>query len=185
MTADTQLSKFISMVLRHRASQFDITLDAEGYTDIDALYALVQQRYRNAWTYDDLIRVVTTPASDGKTRFELHETRVRARYGHSEGVTDAPVQYEAAVPPAILYHGTNEHALTSIRQAGLTAQSRPYVHLSTTTTRALSVGSRRGKAVLLSVRALDAHAAGIVFYHPEDEHYLAEAIPAEFINFPS
>ncbi|MEM6284653.1 MAG: RNA 2'-phosphotransferase [Chloroflexota bacterium] len=178
MTTHTRLSKFISMVLRHRADEFGVKLDSEGYTDIGELYAVVQARY----SYDDLIRVVTTPGSDSKMRFELTGYRVRARYGHNKRVQS--VEYTPATPPEVLYHGTVAAALESIRDEGLTAQQRQYVHLSTTTERATSVGSRRGKPVLLAVRAKDAADSGVVFFHPEDEHYLAEHIPAEYIDFP-
>jgi hypothetical protein len=34
------------------------------------------------------------------------------------------------------------------------------------------------------VWALQAHQVGIIFYHPEPQHYLAKAIPPEFIEFP-
>lgn len=182
MTTHTKLSKFISMVLRHRADEFDIELDGEGFTDIGALYTVVQKRYKGAYTYDDLIRVVTTPGSDNKLRFELMGERVRARYGHNKHV--AEVTYTPEVPPEILYHGTVAVALAGILEQGLQAQQRQYVHMSTTVERATTVGSRRGEVILLRVQALAAHQAGIAFYHPEDEHYLAEHIPPEFIVFP-
>lgn len=182
MTTHTKLSKFLSMVLRHRADEFGIKLDGEGYADIGDLFVVVQGRYNNTFTYDDLIRVVTTPGSDNKMRFELVGDKVRARYGHNKRVQ--AVTYEPAQPPDVLYHGTVAAALPAIRKEGLTAQQRQYVHLSTTTERAMNVGSRRGKPVLLTIRAGEAHGAGVVFYHPEDEHYLAEHIPREHITFP-
>lgn len=182
MTTHTKLSKFLSMVLRHRAAEFDIELDAEGFTDIGAVYVVVQKRYGNTYTYDDLIRVVTTPGSDMKMRFELRGYRVRARYGHNKRVSE--VQYPPATPPALLYHGTVASALEDIRAEGLSAQARQYVHMATNTARALTVGARHGSPVLLTIRSGEAHAAGVVFYHPEDEHYLAEHIPAQFIDFP-
>lgn len=169
------------MVLRHRADEFGLQLDNEGFTDVGALYDVVQKRYNNAYTYNDLIRVVTTPGSDGKMRFELKGERVRARYGHNKRVQ--PVTYTPATPPETLYHGTVASALPSIRQHGLTAQGRQYVHLSTTQERALSVGARHGKPVLLTIQARAAHEDGVVFYHPEEEHYLAEFIPASYIKY--
>lgn len=180
---DKKLSKFLSLVLRHRADEFGLVLDGEGFTDIGALYAVVQGRYNNAVTYDDLLRVVTTPGSDGKMRFELQGERVRARYGHNRRV--AAVQYPPAVPPETLYHGTVTSALPAIRREGLTAQQRQYVHLATTTERAMSVGARHGSPVLLTIHARAAHDAGIVFYHPEDEHYLVEKLPPAYIIFPT
>jgi putative RNA 2'-phosphotransferase len=62
---------------------------------------------------------------------------------------------------------------------------RQYVHLSTTMERAREVASRRTREpVILSVRALDAHAAGVVFHSPEPQHFLARTIAPQFIEFP-
>lgn len=182
MTMHTKLSKFLSMVLRHRAHEFGLELDSEGYTDIGALYEVVQGRYKNAYTYDDMIRVLTTPGSDHKLRFELVGYRVRARYGHNKAVT--AIEYPPAVPPEQLYHGTVAAALDGIRKDGLQAQARQYVHLAVDVERALTVGGRRGTAVLLIVRAKAAHDAGFVFYQPDDEHFLVSEIPPAYIDFP-
>ncbi len=169
------------MVLRHRADKFGIQLDAEGFADVGAVFEVVDNRYNGAYTYDDLITVATHPGSDGKLRFELKGMRIRARYGHSRV---AAVTYPPATPPDVLFHGTTQGALGLIRTDGLKAMSRQYVHLSTTESRATTVAARRGRPVILVIRAADAAEAGTVFYHPEDEHYLAEHIPPEFIDFP-
>lgn len=182
MTTYTKLSKFLSMVLRHRAQEFGIKLDDEGFTDIGDLYTVVQKRYNNTITYDDLIRVITTPGSDHKLRFELNGYRVRARYGHNKRVGE--VTYPPATPPAVLYHGTVPDALPAIQREGLQPRDRQYVHLSTTIERATTVASRHGIPLLLVIEAADAHAAGVIFYHPEDEHYLAAEIPPAYIVFP-
>jgi RNA:NAD 2'-phosphotransferase (TPT1/KptA family) len=50
------------------------------------------------------------------------------------------------------------------------------------------VGQRRdAQPVILVIRASAAHAAGVVFGTPsggQDEVYLVEALPLEFIDFP-
>ena len=89
-----------------------------------------------------------------------------------------------AIPPEILYHGTVDKALPAIRKQGLNGQKRQYVHLSTTTDRATDVAGRRGKPILLRIRAKVAHDAGIEFYHPEPKHFLVKTLPPEFIEFP-
>mgnify|MGYP001792290869 CR=1 FL=1 len=57
--------------------------------------------------------------------------------------------------------------------------------MATTVERATSVGARHGKPVLLQVQARAAHDAGVVFFQADDEHYLTEALPPEFIIFPA
>lgn len=177
-----KLSKFLAVVLRHKADDFNIILDDEGFTDVEPVWQLVQQRYQDAYTWDDLLRVVESDER-GKKRYEIRDGRIRAMYGHSRGVHE--VAYEAAEPPEILYHGTNATAITFIRDDGLKAQGRQYVHLTTNPKNAEVVGKRRtNMPILLQVRAKVAHDAGVVFHHAETEHYLARHIPPDYIIFP-
>ena len=110
----------------------------------------------------------------------VQDGRIRAMYGHSK----VAVAYPAVEPPEKLYHGTTPEAVVFIRKEGLTSQKRQFVHLSTTVERASNVATRHGEPVLLVIRALEAHEAGHVFHHPEDQHYLVHSVPPEFIDFP-
>jgi putative RNA 2'-phosphotransferase len=177
----TKLSKFLSLMLRHRAADFGLTLDSEGFTDLDVVWAQVEKRFGVQYSRDDLHKV-TEKSNDGKARFEIIDGRIRARYGHSAVRT---ITYPAVTPPEYLYHGTTREALDSIRQEGLTSQNRQFVHLSLDSDWAQTVGARHSKnTVVLRVRALEAHEAGHIFHHPEPKHYLVLAIPPEFIDFP-
>ena len=95
-----------------------------------------------------------------------------------------PIRYEPCVPPPLLYHGTSPGALEAIRREGLQPMERQYVHLSPDTETAIRVGDRHDdRPVVLTVRAADAHAAGIAFYRAEETVYLAKCIPVEFLEF--
>lgn len=176
-----RLSKFLSLILRHRAQDFGLTLDLQGFAEFDAVRAVVNQRSTEAYSEEDW-QAVLDGLTDGKKRFEVVDGKIRALYGHSKV---GPVEYPPVEPPAILYHGTNSQALESIRRQGLQAMKRQYVHLSRTVERAIKVGSRRTEQViLLEIRASEAYRSGITFYNPEPEHFLAKAIPADFIDIP-
>lgn len=182
MTDLTRLSKFLALILRHKADEFGLTLDADGFTDVDSAWKQINKRFPGKFQYPDLLKVVEGDAN-GKRRYEIVDGRIRALFGHSEGVRE--VSYQPATPPEILYHGTTKSTLPIIRQQGLKAMRRQYVHFAINTLRAGNVAARHGDIpIILSIRAGDAHRAGIVFYHPEDEHYLCEALPPEFIDFP-
>ncbi|MDX2163126.1 MAG: RNA 2'-phosphotransferase [bacterium] len=177
-----RLSKFLALVLRHRSEAFGLTLDEHGFTDLAAVWAQVQMRYPGRYTYDDLLRVVDGGGA-GKKRYEIVGDKIRAMVGHS---AVRPIMYEAAEPPQTLYHGTTIHALEAIRREGLTAQKRQYVHLTVQRQLAETVAARHaGESIILTVRAADAHRAGVTFYHPDDVHFLARAIPPAFIDFPA
>lgn len=178
---DTRLSKFMSLVLRHRATEFGLTPNAEGFVPLTDLARLAAERL--GATLEDVQRVVEF--GDGsKKRFEIRGEHIRARYGHSLDLGTS-VDYLPAEPPEVLFHGTHPQALARIRAEGLKAMNRQYVHLSTTVARAEEVAARRTpRPVVLTVHALAAHRAGVVFHAPEPQHYLARAIPVEFIILP-
>lgn len=181
MTDLKRLSKFVSTILRHRATDFGVELDERGFTDYTTLRALVQSRSHDQYTDADWDTIVNASA-DGKKRFEVADGRIRALYGHSRV---NPVVYDPVTPPEVLYHGTTAQAAKAIRREGLRSMKRQYVHLSANTERAINVAQRRADGtVLLVIRAGEAHRSGIEFHCPEAEHYLAKSVPVTFIDFP-
>jgi putative RNA 2'-phosphotransferase len=166
--------------LRHRADDFGIELDKQGFADVDAVWKQVTKRYKNEFSYNDLLKVVEGMGE--KKRFELLDGRIRARYGHSAVRT---IEYDPVEPPEYLYHGTTQQALKSIREEGLKPQQRQMVHLSLDADWANTVGKRHSKdSIVLRVRAGEMAAAGHEFYHPEPKHYLTTAVPVAYIDFP-
>lgn len=181
MANRVRLSKFLSVILRHRAQDFGLALDAQGFADFETVRQVVRQRSTDQYSDEDW-GAVLDGQTDGKKRFEVVNGQIRALYGHSKV---PPIEYQSVEPPPVLYHGTNSRALDSIRRHGLRPMKRQYVHLSTTVERAEKVGMRRTEQViLLEIRATDAHGSGVSFYNPEPEHFLVKAVPPNFIDFP-
>ncbi len=176
-----QLSKYLSLVLRHRAKDFGLILDDNGFTDLEPVWALVERHFHGQYTREHLAQVVAGD-SDGKKRFEIVDGRIRAMYGH----THVEVTYPPAAPPELLYHGTSHQALAAIRENGLQPMKRQYVHMTDNLHRAQKTGGRHDEApIILHIRAADAARAGVEFYHAEAEHWLAKSIPPEFVEFPT
>ncbi len=178
----TRLSKFMSLALRHRAREFGLEPDPEGFVPLAELVALVE---RNASLPGLGRREIIFLAEDGQpSRFEVRGELIRAAYGHSRQGVPAVV-YPPVEPPAILYHGTHPAARPRIREEGLRPMSRQYVHLSTTPERARAVAGRHTRTpLILTVRAAEARAADVEFYSPEAQHFLARAVPPQFILWP-
>ena len=115
-----------------------------------------------------------------KKRHEISGGRIRASYGHS---VEAAIERTAIEPPSTLFHGTSPEAADAILREGLRPMKRTHVHLSVDLTGAREVGSRKSTTpVLLSVRALDAHAQGHRFYQGDGRVWLADAIPPAFLH---
>ena len=115
-----------------------------------------------------------------KKRFSIEGDRIRALYGHSQGLT---VERKAELPPAVLYHGTTHAAYESVMADGLKPMSRQLVHLSEEVETAIAVGKRRDEnPVLLEIDAIAAHADGIAFYRGNDAVWLCDSLPARYIK---
>jgi putative RNA 2'-phosphotransferase len=173
-----KLSRFLALLLRHQPARFALPVDAEGYADLDAVLRILNGLPNFRWAARaDIDAVLALP---GRRRFDIVGGRIRALYGH----TAIRLTYTPAPPPAILYHGTAPENLDAIRREGLLPMQRQYVHLATTPETARTIALRHTDApVILRVDAASAHAAGVVFYHPEENIYLCEAVPVELIVF--
>ena len=89
---------------------------------------------------------------------------IRATASRSISSSSPAPAVEPLLPPALLYHGTAERNLASIRKEGLEKRQRHHVHLSAESDTARAVGARYGKPVVLSVDAAGMAAEGFVLF---------------------
>jgi putative RNA 2'-phosphotransferase len=174
-----RLSRTVSYALRHHPEQYDLKLDAEGWTSVEVLLQALR-RQRSEWKHLCEADLVEMMNRSDKQRFELRDGKIRALYGHSLQMKFAKV---AVKPPDILFHGTSPKAVDIIRREGLKPMGRQYVHLSVDEPTARTVGRRRTKQpVVLRILAAEAHRNGVKFYHGNETVWLADYIPPEFIG---
>lgn len=157
--SDVQLSKFLSLVLRHRPEILGVALDEHGWCGIDELIDKMNQQGRSI-TRCKLDEIVAADAKD-RYSYSTDRTRIRANQGHSISV-DLELKQEE--PPEFLYHGTVNQYLKSIMSNGLQKKKRQYVHLSNDVKTAEIVGKRRGTPVILRIFAVKMHNDGYSFY---------------------
>lgn len=163
--------------MRHAPEAAGVSLDANGWVDIDVLLAGCASKGVTL-TREELLEIVRT--SD-KQRFAVAGNRIRANQGHSVRVNLA---LPAAAPPAILFHGTVERSLDAIRREGLRPRARTHVHLSADRENARRVGARRGAPVILEVDAAGMAAAGFTFVRSENGVWLTDRVPPLYLTFP-
>ncbi len=170
-------SKFLSLILRHDPARVGLNLDGAGWVGVTDLLEAVN-RHGVSLTLPQLKHIAAT---NDKRRFEFSEDgqRIRASQGHS---VEVDLQYEPQVPPELLYHGTPERFLESIRATGLNKGKRHHVHLSPDPQTATKVGQRRGYPVVLTIRAGDMHRQGHVFYRSANGVWLVDSVPVDFIS---
>ncbi|MEN3046966.1 MAG: RNA 2'-phosphotransferase [Candidatus Hydrothermales bacterium] len=164
-----RLSKKLSYILRHDPAKFGISLNSEGFADIDELCKKAKINK------DEIFELLK---KCGKKRFEIRGNKIRALYGHSF----IKIEYKEVVPPEILYHGTSRKNLERILKEGLKPMNRKYVHLSVNKEEALRVGRRHDKSpIILIILSKDAYNSGVKFFKAGDV-YLCEFLPPEFIK---
>jgi putative RNA 2'-phosphotransferase len=173
-----KISKFLSLVLRHKPEEIAITLDRAGWVAVSELLKACNTSGFPI-TREELDEVVST--SD-KQRFAFSDDRlkIRANQGHSIAIQ---LDYQALAPPEVLYHGTATRFLDSIKEQGLRKGRRHHVHLSGDEVTAIKVGSRHGKPVVLIIESGRMHKDGFVFYQSENKVWLTEHIPPAYIKF--
>ncbi len=175
MTDNKTISKTLSYWLRHRPDAGGLTLDANGWTSVDAVLASLMREHKADW--DRLAEVVET---NDKQRFEFSADleQIRARQGHS---VEVDLALEPLSPPDVLYHGTVARFVDVIRAEGLKKMRRHHVHLSGDPETANKVGARRGAPVILIVDAAAMARDGHVFFRSSNGVWLTEAVPAQYL----
>lgn len=170
-------SKFLSLVLRHNPAQIGLQLDENGWAIVDELIKKVNAK-GNKIDIDLLNEIVET---NDKKRFAFNDdkTKIRASQGHSIEIDLALKPIE---PPDNLYHGTATRFVESILKEGLTKQQRQHVHLSEKLETATAVGARHGKPTILMVNAKQMHEDGFLFYKSENDVFLTDAVPLNYIS---
>jgi putative RNA 2'-phosphotransferase len=174
-------SKFLSYVLRHNPGQIGLELDKNGWADVKKLLRHCEEVKRARGLNREIMDEVV--ATNNKKRFEYSEdgTKIRARQGHSVQVDlgDEPTE-----PPEILFHGTPTKFVAAIRSGGLLKMSRHAVHLSKDYATAVDVGRRRGKPVIIKVKAKKMHDDGHKFYLTANGVWYTDHVPTDFLVWP-
>lgn len=178
----TKKSVFLSFVLRHKPEEIGITLDVEGWTDINTL--IIKAGNRNEQFTKEIIQQIVS--EDKKGRYQISEdgSKIRAVQGHSTKAVD--LKFTEKIPPTKLYHGTSKKYLDSIKKGGLQPQTRQYVHLSADLKTANTVGMRHAKVesdlVILEINTKQMVADKFRFYLADNGVWLATAVPFKYIS---
>lgn len=173
----TKVSKYISLILRHKPDVIGITLDKHGWADVKKLIKGISKDYPG-FDIDILEEIVRT---DEKQRYSFNDDHslIRANQGHSVQVD---VEMESIEPPVYLYHGTGEKYAGLIERDGLIPKSRLHVHLSGDIDTAINVGKRHGNPVVYLVDSGKMYKQGFVFYRSANGVWLTERVPREFLT---
>ena len=171
-----EVSKFISLILRHKPETIGISMDEHGWANVDELLAGIQKSFDiTPEMLDEIVR------TDSKQRYAFNEDKslIRANQGHSIPVD---VELEEKEPPEFLWHGTGKKYVDSIDKQGLIPKSRLYVHLSVDDETAKKVGKRHGEPILYHVKAKQMYKDGYKFYLSVNGVWLTAEVPLKYLE---
>ena len=173
----TKLSKFLSLVLRHKPETVGLTLEENGWVKVETLLKACAEN-KNSFSREELEEVVAT---NDKKRFSFDETgtRIRANQGHSLKIE---IEFEEKIPPKFLFHGTAEKNVKMIREKGLQKMQRHHVHLSADPETARNVGIRYGRPVIFQIETEKMLADGFKFFVSANGVWLTDEVPPEFLE---
>jgi len=172
----TTLSKFLSLILRHKPEAIGIKLDKHGWANVDEL---IKKMSKEKYINKDILECIVE--HDAKQRYSFNEdkTMIRANQGHSVKVD---VELEEKEPPEILYHGTATKFVKGIEKEGLKHQNRLYVHLSKDIDTATKVGLRHGELVIYEVKAKEMFNDGFKFFISANGVWLTDHVPIKYLR---
>ena len=174
-----RLSKFISMILRHRPEVIGITLDEHGWADVEKLIKGINETGEEVeFSKATLEEIVKT---DEKQRYSFSQDKalIRANQRHSVPVD---VELERKEPPKVLYHGTGSKSVEAIKKQGILSMERLYVHLSTDVETATKVGKRHGTPVIFQVNSEQMQKDGYDFFQSVNGVWLTKEVPAQYLE---
>ncbi|WP_426297762.1 RNA 2'-phosphotransferase [Arthrobacter sp. R-11] len=177
--SDADLSRVVSHALRHEPWLYELELDEEGWVPIDQLLLALREKGGD-WVSVDRASLENMITTASKRRHELDGRRIRALYGHS---VPARIQKDPASPPARLFHGTAPETWTLIQADGLLPMRRQFVHMSVDRETATLVGRRKSSTpLILTIDTAAAASGGTTFYRGNELVWLADRVPARFID---
>lgn len=171
------ISKFLSLILRHKPEEVGITLDSKGYADVEELLRGINSSGR--FIDKAMLESIVVNDNKGRYSFNADKTKIRANQGHSIKVD---VELCEVNPPEVLYHGTATRFVDSILRDGLKSMSRLYVHLSSDIETAIKVGKRHGRVLVFEVDTRRMSEDGIKFYLSKNGVWLVDFVDSKYLK---
>lgn len=172
-----KISKFLSLILRHQPETINLTLDENGWANVEEL----RSKSGNNKVYFTLEQLDEVVETNDKKRFIFNEdkSKIRANQGHS---IDIDLALKPQQPPEFLYHGTAQKNVDSILEKGIEKRSRQHVHLSLDKETATKVGMHHGKPVILTIRTGEMLMTEFCFTFRKNGVWLTDFVDAKYIS---
>ena len=173
----SRISRFLSLILRHKPEEIGITLDEHGWAKVEELMNALNTKSKQIDM--EILEEIVRTDEKGRYSFNEDKTLIRANQGHSIPVD---VELEEVQPPEELWHGTGVKSESAIDEEGLKPMGRLYVHLSKDRETAAQVGKRHGKLVLYVVKTGEMYRDGYKLFLAKNGVWLTKEVPAKYLR---
>lgn len=132
MTSLSRLSRFMSKILRHEATNKDLEIDSNGWVLIDSILAHLKtiECFRHT-TLEDIIQIVEDEKQK-KVRFTISDGKIRANQGHTiPGINPDLTEITDPSKIPVCIHGTYDTCIEIISRNGLCKMKRNHIHMNT------------------------------------------------------
>lgn len=182
----SRLSKFLTLILRHKPNIVNMEIDSEGWTNIpiSIIAKTISQSRGFEWVTNESIKEIVD--TDIKGRYQINSNGyIRATYGHSIKIEplESPDQIEDL--PKILFYATDDNELNELLRLGIIPgmRDRIFLHLSIRKNDALQVARHYSRVPrIVKINVALAHAAGVRFKQVSPLIVLTDEIPPKFIE---
>jgi putative RNA 2'-phosphotransferase len=186
----SRLSKYLTLLFRHKPELLKMTLDEGGWSDISineiAKRLSTDENDKFNWVkVKDIEDVVNT---DPKGRYEISEEEpkvMRATYGHSiPSINLLSNPSEPEDLPIIAFYGCSQSDIASILRLGINTSDRQYIHLSVRKNDALAIARKKytGGPRIVSINLEGAAKSGILCKAITQHVIIVESMPSQFIK---
>lgn len=171
---EEKLGRFVSGTLRHFPASVGVEMDKCGWVNLNTFCEVMKKRYN--WMRKEYLYALVE--SDEKGRYEVHDSKIRARYGHSVNIDlDYPESNFS-----YLYYGASPEEVDVLLENGIFPIKQRYIHLSTSYEKAAEVALiHTENPVIIQIDALRAQEEGISLKLATDYIVLAEKISPEYL----
>lgn len=171
---EEKLGRFVSGTLRHFPESAGVEMDKCGWVNLNSFCEVVERRY--SWMRKEYLYALVE--SDEKGRYEIRDSRIRARYGHS---VDIDLDYPES-NFLYLYYGASPEEVDVLLENGIFPIKQRYVHLSTSYEKAAEIALIHTESpVIIQIDAQEAQKDGISLKLATDCIVLAEKILPEYL----
>jgi putative RNA 2'-phosphotransferase len=174
------LARLMRYILGNRPDEFGLVPDRQGFIPIKELLKVIHEEPSMAYVRESHLTEVILQDKEGL--FEIAERKIRSK---KRGFAPPAEKDALANPPKLLFKGVKRKAYPSVLTHGLVPALGDHVVMTTDRELAARIANRQDqRPMIVEIRAQAAGESGTAFFAFGDCLYVADTIPARFINGP-